>query len=53
MGTAGRDGSVRHEPTMTVEDVARAVLLMADLPPGSNVGTLTITASAMPYVGRG
>jgi NAD(P)-dependent dehydrogenase (short-subunit alcohol dehydrogenase family) len=52
-GAAQADGSVRHEPTMPVEDVARAVLLMADLPPGSNVATMTILATAMPYVGRG
>lgn len=52
-GALQADGSVRHEPTMEVDDVTRAVLLMADLPPGSNVGTLTVTASAMPYVGRG
>jgi NADP-dependent 3-hydroxy acid dehydrogenase YdfG len=38
---------------MPDEDVARAVLLMADLPPGSNVATMTILATAMPYVGRG
>ena len=52
-GAAQADGSVRHEPTMPVDDVARAVLLMADLPPGSNVATMTILATAMPYVGRG
>ena len=52
-GALQADGSVRTEPTMPVADVAKAVLLMADLPPGSNVDTLTVLATAMPYVGRG
>jgi len=52
-GALQADGSVRAEPTMAVDDVARAVLLMADLPPGSNVATLTVLATTMPYVGRG
>lgn len=52
-GVVQADGTVRAEPTMPVDDVARAVLLMADLPPGSNVATLTVMATAMPYVGRG
>ncbi|SDZ42860.1 NADP-dependent 3-hydroxy acid dehydrogenase YdfG [Jannaschia faecimaris] len=40
-------------PMMAVEDAARAVLQMADLPDGTNVLTMTIMASKMPYVGRG
>ena len=52
-GALQADGSTRVEPTMPVDDVARAVLLMADLPPGTNVATLTVLATAMPYVGRG
>ena len=52
-GVVQADGSVRAEPTMPVDDVARAVLLMADLPPGSNVSELTVLATNMPYVGRG
>jgi NAD(P)-dependent dehydrogenase (short-subunit alcohol dehydrogenase family) len=52
-GAQQADGSVRPEPTMAVEDVARAVVLMADLPPGSNIADLTVLASSMPYVGRG
>ncbi|SEP68837.1 NADP-dependent 3-hydroxy acid dehydrogenase YdfG [Microlunatus flavus] len=52
-GVVQADGSVRAEPTMPVDDVARAVLLMADLPPGSNVATMTVMATTMPYVGRG
>ena len=52
-GAAQADGSVRPEPTMPVVDVARAVVLMADLPPGSNVSELSVLATNMPYVGRG
>jgi NAD(P)-dependent dehydrogenase (short-subunit alcohol dehydrogenase family) len=52
-GAVQADGSVRQEPTMPVEDVARAVLLMAGLPPGTNVATLTVLATDMPYAGRG
>lgn len=46
---AGGDGVAM----MAVDDAARAVLHMADLPEGTNVLTMTIMASAMPYVGRG
>ncbi len=52
-GVLQADGSVRPEPRMDVDDVARAVLLMAGLPPGANVASLTVLATAMPYVGRG
>ena len=47
------DGSVRSEPTMDVEDVARAVAYMAGLPLSANVLSLTVMASTMPFVGRG
>ena len=40
-------------PTMAVEDVARTVLHMADLPLDTNMLTATIMANRMPYVGRG
>lgn len=40
-------------PTMSVEDAARAVLHMADLPLTTNVLFQTIMASGMPFVGRG
>ena len=46
---AGRDAV----PTMAVEDAAKAVLHMADLPLGTNILTMTIMAKGMPYVGRG
>lgn len=52
-GVAQPDGTVRAEPTMDVDDVARAVLYMATLPPGANVLTMTIMATEMPFLGRG
>jgi NAD(P)-dependent dehydrogenase (short-subunit alcohol dehydrogenase family) len=41
------------EPTFDAAHVADAVLLMAGLPLDANVLFLTITATAMPFVGRG
>jgi hypothetical protein len=38
---------------MDAEDVARAVVYMATLPPGANVLFLTVMATNMPFVGRG
>lgn len=52
-GVAQADGSIRSEPLMDVDDVARAVLYMAQLPPDTNVLTMTVMANAMPLVGRG
>jgi NAD(P)-dependent dehydrogenase (short-subunit alcohol dehydrogenase family) len=52
-GVPQPDGSVRPEPTMDVEDVARAVVFMASLPLDSNVQFLTVMATKMPFVGRG
>ncbi len=47
------DGTTRTEPTMSVDDVARAVVYMASLPLDANVLALTVMATAMPFVGRG
>jgi NADP-dependent 3-hydroxy acid dehydrogenase YdfG len=47
------DGSVRAEPRMRIQDVARAVVYMASLPLDSNVATITVMATKMPFVGRG
>lgn len=47
------DGTTRTEPTMSVDDVARAVVYMAGLPLDANVLALTVMATAMPFVGRG
>ncbi|MFZ0216947.1 MAG: SDR family oxidoreductase [Candidatus Dormiibacterota bacterium] len=52
-GVPQADGSLRPEPTMVVDAVAEAVLMMANLPPGANVLTMTVMATKMPYVGRG
>jgi NADP-dependent 3-hydroxy acid dehydrogenase YdfG len=47
------DGSIRAEPTFDVRHVADAVRYMASLPLDANVQFLTITATQMPYIGRG
>ena len=52
-GVPQPDGSVRVEPRMDVDDVARAVVYMSNLPPGANVLSMTVMASEMPFVGRG
>jgi NAD(P)-dependent dehydrogenase (short-subunit alcohol dehydrogenase family) len=52
-GVLQADGSIRPEPTMSVEDVADAVLYMVRLPLGANVLSMTVMASQMPFVGRG
>ena len=40
-------------PTMDVDDVARSVLHMANLPLEANVQFMTVMATKMPYIGRG
>jgi len=52
-GVPQADGSVRAEPTMDAEHVARTVVYMAGLPLETNVQTLTVMATRMPFVGRG
>lgn len=52
-GALQADGSRRVEPMFPVEDAARAVLLMANMPASANVGSLMVTAAGMPFVGRG
>jgi len=52
-GVPQADGSLRPEPRMDVEHVARAVAYMASLPPDTNVLTMTVMAAGMPFVGRG
>jgi NAD(P)-dependent dehydrogenase (short-subunit alcohol dehydrogenase family) len=53
VGALQADGSTLAEPTMSADDVADAVLYMANLPPSANVLTMTVMASGMPFVGRG
>ena len=52
-GVPQPDGTRRPEPTMDVDDAARAVRYMAGLPPGSNVLFMTVMAAGMPFAGRG
>ena len=52
-GVMQADGSIKPEPTMDVNDVGRAVVFMANQPLDTNILTMTIMASKMPYVGRG
>jgi len=52
-GVPQADGSMKPEPTMDVEDVARSVVFMASLPLDSNVLHMTVMATKMPLVGRG
>jgi NAD(P)-dependent dehydrogenase (short-subunit alcohol dehydrogenase family) len=52
-GVPQGDGTLRPEPTIDAAHVARAVLQMANLPLDTNIQSLTILASKMPFVGRG
>ncbi len=52
-GVKQGDGSVKVEPTMDVNHVGQAILHMANLPLESNILTLTIKATKMPFEGRG
>lgn len=52
-GVPQADGSTAVEPVMQVDNVARAVVFMAELPLEANVQFMTVMATQMPYVGRG
>ncbi|WP_423182351.1 SDR family oxidoreductase [Arthrobacter sp. NyZ413] len=52
-GALQADGSRRVEPMFPVQDAARAVLMMANMPASANVGSVVVTAAGMPFVGRG
>jgi NAD(P)-dependent dehydrogenase (short-subunit alcohol dehydrogenase family) len=52
-GVPQADGRIAVEPTMDVEEVAAAIVHMASLPLSTNVLTMTIMATRMPFVGRG
>jgi NAD(P)-dependent dehydrogenase (short-subunit alcohol dehydrogenase family) len=52
-GARQADGSLAPEPTFDARHVADAVLYMASLPLDANVQFLTITATKMPFIGRG
>jgi NAD(P)-dependent dehydrogenase (short-subunit alcohol dehydrogenase family) len=52
-GIPQADGRVVAEPTFDVRHVADAVRYMAGLPLDANVQFLTVTATTMPFIGRG
>lgn len=52
-GVLQANGEIAAEPTMSVRHVADAVIYMASLPLDANVLTMTVMATAMPFVGRG
>ncbi len=52
-GVPQANGTMQIEPVMDVTNVARSVALMASLPLDANILTLTVMATAMPFVGRG
>jgi NADP-dependent 3-hydroxy acid dehydrogenase YdfG len=52
-GVPQADGSMAVEPTMDVQNVARAVVHMASLPLDANIQFMTVMATSMPFIGRG
>jgi NAD(P)-dependent dehydrogenase (short-subunit alcohol dehydrogenase family) len=52
-GVTQADGSIRVEPVMDVDHVARMLLHMASLPLEVNTPFVTIMARDMPFIGRG
>ena len=52
-GVLQPNGEKMPEPTMDVENVARAVVYMASLPLDANVPFMTVMANQMPLMGRG
>jgi len=52
-GVPQADGSMAVEPTMDVNNVARAVVYMASLTLDANVQFMTVMATKMPFIGRG
>ena len=52
-GVIQADGRIAVEPTMDPAEVADAIVHMASLPLSSNILSMTIMATKMPFVGRG
>jgi NAD(P)-dependent dehydrogenase (short-subunit alcohol dehydrogenase family) len=52
-GVLQADGTLKPEPVMHIRHVADAVVYMATLPLEANVMFMTVTATKMPFVGRG
>ena len=52
-GAEQPNGELVPEPRFALEHVAQAVLYMANLPLDANVQFMTVTATKMPFIGRG
>ena len=52
-GVPQADGRIAIEPTIEPKQVGEAILHMASLPLSTNILTMTIMATKMPFVGRG
>ena len=52
-GVPQADGSMAPEPTMPVDNVAKAVVYMANMDLDANVQFMTVMATNMPFIGRG
>ncbi len=52
-GVPQANGTLAVEPVIDVAEVARTVLFMATLPLDTNIQTITLMATQMPFVGRG
>ena len=52
-GVPQADLSVKVEPLMDVENVAKTIVYMANLPPEANAQFVTVMATKMPFIGRG
>jgi len=52
-GVPQADGSIAIEPTIDPDQVGDAIVHMASLPLSTNILTMTIMATKMPFVGRG
>lgn len=52
-GVLQPDGSLKAEPRMSVDEVARTLVYMAGLPLSANAQFVTVMATKMPFLGRG
>jgi NAD(P)-dependent dehydrogenase (short-subunit alcohol dehydrogenase family) len=52
-GVPQADGSIKPEPRMAMDNVARTFMAMVNLPLDANILNVTVMATAMPFVGRG
>jgi len=52
-GVKQANGEIKPEPMMDVDDVGRAVVHMASYPLETNIFSMTVMATKMPFAGRG